>query len=86
MILRNSFLDLLIKDGSFTVYQTNIQILSLEMYKVKHYLCESCFKDLFNATNSNYKIHFQSDFRVLDKNTVFLRGEFNLLFCINEME
>ena len=46
-----SFSDLLAKDGSYTARHTNIQILLLEMYKIKPNLSESCFKDPFSAIN-----------------------------------
>ena len=58
-------------DGSFTVHNTNIQTLLLEMYKIKHNSSESCLKDLFSIVNSNYNLHSQSDFEVPGINTVF---------------
>ena len=48
-----------------------MQTLLLEIYKIKHNLCESYLKDPFSAVNGNYNIRFQSDFRVPGINTVF---------------
>ena len=45
-------------DGSFTADHTNIRALILEMYKIKHKLSESCFKDLFSVVNSNFNLRF----------------------------
>ena len=53
------------------VHHKNIQELSLEMYKIKYDLCESCSIVLFSAVNDNYNLHSQSDFRVPGINTVF---------------
>ena len=66
-----SFSDLLGIDGSFTVHQTNIQTLLLEMYEIKPTLSESCLKDLFSAVNGSYNLLSQSDFGVPGINTVF---------------
>ena len=66
-----SFSDLLAIDGSFTIHQTNIQTLLLQMYKIKHNLSENCLKDLCSIVNGNYNIRSQSDFVVPSINTVF---------------
>ena len=66
-----SFLDLLGIDGSFTVHQTNIQTLLLEMYEIKPTLSGNCLKDLFSTVNGNYNLLSQSDFGVPGINTVF---------------
>ena len=50
---KTSFLEILTKGGSFTVYHTNIQLLLLQMHKIKHSLSEGCLKDLFIAVNRN---------------------------------
>ena len=64
-------MDVLSKDGSFTVHHTNIQTVSLEMYKIKHNLYDSCLNDLFSAANSKYNLRSPSDLQVLGINTVF---------------
>ena len=56
---------------SFTVHHTNIQMLLLEISKIKHNLSESCLKCLFSAVNGNCNLHFRSDFEVAGTNTVF---------------
>ena len=64
-------MDLFAKDGLFTVLYTNIQTLLLEMYKIKHILSESYFKDLFSVVNNNYNLWPQFDFRVSGISAVF---------------
>ena len=59
-------------DGSFTVHHTNIQMLSLEMYKIKPNLSESCLKGLFSVVNGNYNLRSRSDFGFPGINTVFI--------------
>ena len=46
------------------VHHTNIQILLLEIYKIKYNLCGSCLKNLFSDTDGNYNLHSASDFGV----------------------
>ena len=40
------------------------------MYKIKHSLSGSCFKDLFSIVNANCNLHSQYDFRVPGINKV----------------
>ena len=65
------FSDLVAIDGSFTVHHTNIQTLSLEMYKIKLNLSESCLKDPIIVVNGNYNLRSQSDFGFPGLNIVF---------------
>ena len=44
---KTTFEQLLLRDGSFTVHQRNIQSLMIEMYKVKHELDPSLLEDIF---------------------------------------
>ena len=46
-------------------------MLSLEMYKIKPNLSESCLKGLFSVVNGNYNLRSQSDFGFPGINTVF---------------
>ena len=53
----SSFQELLVKDGSVCIHHRNIQLVAIEMYKVKHDLCPEIMKDLFqfdeNPQSSN---------------------------------
>ena len=46
------------------VHHTNIQMLLLEIYKIKYNLSGSCLKNLFSDTDGNYNLHSPSDFGV----------------------
>ena len=72
MILKNLILGLSHRKWLIYIHQTNIQTLSLEMYKVKHNLHESYLKDLFSAVNSHYNLQSQCDFRI--PGVYFLQG------------
>ena len=43
----STFEDLLRMDGSVTVHHRNIQLVAVEMFKVKNDLCPEIIKDLF---------------------------------------
>ena len=53
----SSFQELLLKDGSVCIHHRNIQLVAVEMYKVKHDLCPEIMKELFqfdeNPESSN---------------------------------
>jgi DNA polymerase III epsilon subunit-like protein len=64
----SSFSDLLIKNGSVTIHHRNIQLVAIQMFKVKHDMCPKIMKDLFNL-NTNPKVsktffipHVQTEF------------------------
>ena len=63
MILENLILGLSHRIWFIYIHQTNIQTLSLEMYKVKHNVYENCLKNLFSAVNSHYNLPSQCHFR-----------------------
>ena len=49
----SSFTDLLKKDVSVTIHQRNIQLVALEMFKVKNEICPAIMEGLFHRdTNS----------------------------------
>ena len=48
--------ELLKKDNSFSIHHRNIQILAMEMYKVKHGLCPTSISDLFPLKNNRYNL------------------------------
>ena len=49
----SSFKELLNKDESVTVHHRNIQLVAIEMFKVKNGLCPEIFKDLFLLNPNN---------------------------------
>ena len=51
----SSFGDLLIKDGSVCIHHRNIQLVAVEMFKVKHGLCPKILKYLFQF-NTNPEV------------------------------
>ena len=51
----STFADLLKKDGSVTIHQRNIQLVAIEMFKVKNDLCPEIMKSLFKV-NTNKKL------------------------------
>ena len=51
----SSFKDLLKKDGSVTIHQRNIQLVAIEMFKVKNDICPEIMKSLFHI-NTNQKV------------------------------
>ena len=55
----STFTDLLKKDGSVTIHQHNIQLVAIEMFKVKNDICPEIMKSLFNHnTKQNPKTDF----------------------------
>ena len=55
----STFGDLLKKDGSVTIHQRNIQLVAIEMFKVKNDLCPGIMKSLFHLhTNQNRRKYF----------------------------
>ena len=43
----STFEDILRKDGSVTVHHRNVQLVAVEMFKVKNGMCPEIMKDLF---------------------------------------
>ena len=80
MIFKNLILGLSHRKWLIHIHQTNIQTLSLEMYKVKHNLYESCLKDLLSAVNNHYNLLSQCGFRI--PGVYFLQGIHFLLLVI----
>ena len=70
----SSFKDLLSKDGSVCIHHRNIQLVAIEMFKVKNNLCPEILKNLFHL---NPAPKFGRDFFRPNVNTVF-KGEGSL--------
>ena len=54
----NTFADLLEKDGSVTIHQRNIQLVAIEMFKVKNHLCPALMESLFHLSTQNPRKDF----------------------------
>ena len=70
----SSFKELLEKDGSICIHHRNVQLVAVEMFKVKNGLCPEILNGLFNL-NLNPKLG--KDFFRPNVNTVFM-GEASL--------
>ena len=51
---QSSFNELLEKDGSFSIHEQNLQVLSTEMYKITNDLSTSSIKDKFPISRNPY--------------------------------
>ena len=51
-------------DNSVSIHHSNIRLLSIELYKVKHNLSNQVMSELFNLRNINYGFHSQTDFEL----------------------
>ena len=71
----SSFKALLMKNSSVTIHQRNIQLVAVEMFKIKHNICPEIMKDLFQL-NVNYK-YSKNDFVKPKVNSVY-KGEWSL--------
>ena len=72
----SSFDTLLEKDMSFSAHDRNIQQLALEMYKVTKGLTPTAKSGLFLQCSNNRHTRSQSDFLVLQVNTVYFGQNF----------
>ena len=61
----NTFANLLKRDGSVTIHQRNIQLVAIEMFKVKNDLCPVIMKSLFHldSTQNPRKDFFRPNVR-----------------------
>ena len=61
----SSYEELLVKDGSVSIHQKNIQALAIEMFKIKKGLSPEIISDIFTQqTEFCYNLRHQNDFRV----------------------
>ena len=47
----STFAELLKKDRSVTIHQRNIQLVAIEMFKVKYDICPGIMRSLFHCNN-----------------------------------
>ena len=56
--------NLLELNNSVSIHKRNIQLLSIELYKIKHNLSNQVMSELFNLRNINYDFGSQTDFEL----------------------
>ena len=71
----SSFEELLTKDNSVTVHSRNIQLLAIEMYKVKNNISPNYIREIFPFSNSNYNTRTSNTFERPRVNTVVWGSE-----------
>ena len=74
-----TFEDLLLKDGSVTVHQRNLQKLATEMYKVKHQLSPAFMDTIFPISNNPHDTRFNCHFESHNIKSVY-RGSETIAF------
>ena len=70
----SSYAELLQKDNSVTVHTRNIQLLTIEIYEVKHIISPNFIRGIFPQSDSTYNLR-NSDFKRTKVNTVLLGSE-----------
>ena len=71
-----SYENLLEKDNSVSMHHKNIQVLAIEMFKVKHKLCPEITRDVFmERTNNQYNLRNRLDFITLQVHSAFHETE-----------
>ena len=66
----STFEDLLMKDNFVSIHHKNIQLLGIELYKVKSNLSTHLMPDIFNLRNIDYNLRSETDFKQGPVNTV----------------
>ena len=61
---KSSFENLLELNNLVSIHHRNTQLLSIELYKVKHNLSNQVMSELFNLRNINYDFRSQTDFEL----------------------
>ena len=59
----STFEDPLKKDNSVSIHHKNIQLLGIELYKVKNNLSTHLMSEIFNLRNIDYYLRSQTDFK-----------------------
>ena len=70
-----SYAELLQKDNSVTVHTRNIQLLAIEIYKVKQHISPNFISEIFPPTNIAYNLRNTGDFKRTKVNTVLWGSE-----------
>ena len=65
----STFENLLKKDNSVSIHHKNIQLLGIELYKVKNNLSTHLMSEIFNLRNIDYNLRSQTDFKQGPVNT-----------------
>ena len=71
----SSFNELIQKDNSVTVHTRNIQLLAVEMYKIKNNISPNYIIEMFPKSDSSYNLRNTNDFNRPMVNTVFMGTE-----------
>ena len=71
----SNYAELLQKDNSVTIHTRNIQLLAIEMYKVKHNISPKFIIEIFPQSDKGYNLRNTSDFKRPAVNTVFWGSE-----------
>ena len=66
-----SFSELLDKDHSFSIHDKNLQMLAIEMYKIKHNLCPSFMQSIFSTAEKRYNLRNNPEFQTGNVRTVY---------------
>ena len=72
---QSSFNKLLEKDGPVSIYEPNLQLLAIEMYKISNGLSTPVMKDIFPINRNPYNLRKNSQFSRLQINTVYHGNE-----------
>ena len=68
---QSSFNELLEKDGSVSIHEQNLQILTTERYKISNGLSAPVMKDIFSINKNSYNLRQNSRFSRPRINTVY---------------
>ena len=66
-----SFSELLDKDNSFSIHDKNLQMLAIEMYKVKHNLSPSFMQSIFITVEKRYNLRNNPEFETKNIRTTY---------------
>ena len=82
----SSFDDLLIKDGSVCIHHRNIQLVAIEMFKVKYNLCPEILKSLFQVNTDSAEKIFEKPNAMGHQSNILYQLVKNWLMWSSELE